>query len=395
MKRFTGAMALFAMGLTGCISVTPAGENKKPAEARPAAKQAPANGNLPPAQATGDGVAAAVSQWDHGPTHSRVGSVDHTAARPQSPPLPPVQARVPFSPPQTQMAAVQPPPVPEPVPGQPEMPSVTTPPAERVQQAVHLQQHQDAGVERIGTIASQKIDSPARPVSVPPAPSVKATPAEPKVTATKGGAPLFRLVNTKRITLNFEVTGLGASGLSAVELWFTQDGKEWKKHDAPPKAKAYVVEVEHEGMYGFTLLARSGTGLAKEPPQPGDAPQVWVIVDLTSPEIQLTDVKPSLQANQQHVAIKWRANDKNMGRQPITLSYAESEAGPWKVIAAGLETVGTYNWEVPEGTPAKVLFRAEAQDMAGNVGRATLTRPVVMDNKVPVVNILNVGVSAQ
>jgi hypothetical protein len=284
--------------------------------------------------------------------------------------------------------ALQPPPALAPLAAA-EMPSATTP---RIDPGVVPANHVQTDTQRdpVATITN-KADA-ARAVPVPPTPTVKSTQtAEARPSAAgKGGAPLFRLVNTKRITLNFEVKDVGSSGVAAVELWFTQDGKEWKKHDAPAQAKAYVVEVDDEGMYGFTLLARSGTGLAKEPPQPGDTPQVWVIVDLTKPDVQMNDVVSSMQGGNQFVSIKWRASDKNLGRQPITLSYADREEGPWKVIAAGLENVGSYNWEVPKGAPAKVLFRVEASDLAGNVGRAQLSKPVLMDNSVPRVQINSV-----
>jgi len=208
--------------------------------------------------------------------------------------------------------------------------------------------------------------------------------------ANKGAMPLVRLVNTKRITLNFEVADVGSSGLSAVELWYTQDGKEWKKHQAPTHAKSYVVEVDEEGMYGFTLLARSGIGLGMEPPAVGDQPQVWVIVDLSAPEVQLTEVTPITKGKEQEVSIKWSAADKNLGRGPVTLSYAESEDGPWQVIAANLECNGQFHWKAPVGIPAKVYIKAEATDLAGNIGRATTPKPLLMDSSLPKVSIVNV-----
>ena len=134
--------------------------------------------------------------------------------------------------------------------------------------------------------------APPRPqISLPPVPVVRDS-SSAETTVAQTGSPLMRLVNTKRITLNFEVKDVGPSGLASVELWYTKDGREWKKHDAPTKAKAYVIEVDDEGMYGFTLLARSGTGMGKERPAAGDQPQVWVIVDLTKPDVQLADVTP-------------------------------------------------------------------------------------------------------
>jgi hypothetical protein len=197
-------------------------------------------------------------------------------------------------------------------------------------------------------------------------------------------------VNTKRITLNFEVADVGSSGLSTVDLWYTQDGKEWKKHQAPTNAKAYVVEVDEEGMYGFTLVARSGIGLGQEPPAAGDQPQVWVIVDLSKPEVKLNEVTPLTKGKEQEVTIKWSAADKNLGRGPVTLSYAETEEGPWHVIAANLESSGQFNWKVPTAIPAKVFVRAEAADLAGNMGRAQTPKPLLMDSSLPKVSIVNV-----
>jgi hypothetical protein len=204
------------------------------------------------------------------------------------------------------------------------------------------------------------------------------------------GEPLVRMVNTKRITLNFEIKDVGPSGLSGVELWYTQDCKEWKKYDAPPQAHSYVVEVDQEGMYGFTLRARSGLGLAKDPPAAGDQPQVWVVVDLTRPNVTLDDVSPSVAARTQTLAIHWKATDKNLGRHPINLYYAEKEEGPWKPIATSLENNGIYHWQMPSGAPARLLVRVEATDLAGNVGRAQSPKPVLLDMSRPTVSILGV-----
>jgi hypothetical protein len=395
MKRIAGAPALLLLtGLCGCISITPTGpEVKKSAGEMKQPSPTAASTTGPAATAVTENPVPlpASSRWT-GPsaTQPQTNLVDHTAARPttSASPYQPegnvVQAPVPPLQRPNQPRPEQTPPLPQPPAPFPEMPSARTPP-------------NDPAVQPANHVQPEVAPPTPRPVPMPPAPSVKnSRPAESRQAAAsgKGGAPLFRLVNTRRITLNFAVQDVGASGVSAVELWFTQDGKEWRKLDAPPQAKAYVVEVDDEGTYGFTLIAKSGMGLAKEPPHSGDSPQVWVIVDLTRPDVQLTEATPSVQAGQQIVTIKWRASDKNMGRQPITLSYAEKEEGPWKVIAAGLDNVGSYNWEVPKGTPAKMLFRVEASDLAGNVGRATPSKPVLMDNSVPTVQILKVDANS-
>jgi hypothetical protein len=247
---------------------------------------------------------------------------------------------------------------------------------------------------RQGSVAS-KLDTPARvkPLSLVPVPPVRGAAAEvpdrSKPTLPRS-EPLVRMVNTKRITLNFEVKDVGPSGVSGVELWYTQDCKEWRKYDAPAQAHSYVVEVDEEGMYGFTLLAKSGIGLSHQPPTSGDLPQVWVIVDLTRPRVQLSEVTPTIRGKIQTVAINWKASDKNLGRHPITLSCAERSTGPWNTIATNLENSGHYHWQVPPGSPARLLMRVEATDLAGNVGMAESRQPVLLDASRPSISILNV-----
>ena len=210
----------------------------------------------------------------------------------------------------------------------------------------------------------------------------------------KVATPLMRLVNTKRITLNFEVKDVGPSGLANVEVWYTQNCRDWKKHDGPSNSKSYVVEVDEEGMYGFTLVARSGLGLSKDPPVSGDQPQVWTIVDLTPPEVQLTEVTPNMDAKQPQVTIGWKASDKNFSRSPISLLYGETEAGPWRVIAANLENTGKYTWQLPTGTPPKFIVRVEATDLAGNISRVQSAKPLLLDNSTPGIEITSVEANA-
>ncbi|NBO93724.1 MAG: hypothetical protein EBV06_15650, partial [Planctomycetia bacterium] len=90
------------------------------------------------------------------------------------------------------------------------------------------------------------------------------------------------------------------------------------------------------------------------------------------------------------VSIKWNASDKNLGRNPVTLSYAESEDGPWTVLAANMSATGSYMWKVPANIPPRVFLRAEASDLAGNVGRAQSSKAILMDASMPKVSIVNV-----
>jgi hypothetical protein len=202
-------------------------------------------------------------------------------------------------------------------------------------------------------------------------------------TPPRSAAPQVRLVNSKRIGLNYEIKDKGPSGISAIELWFTQDAsgrswQKWKEEDgkSPPP---FVVDVNGEGLYGFTLVVRSGVGLGDRPPQVGDPPHCWVEVDLTKPVARLTSVDVGRGAESGRLTIRWIASDKNLGPQPITLSYSEQAGGPWKPIAGSLENTGSYVWQMPKDIPYQFLIRVEALDRAGNAGADETPKPVIVD----------------
>jgi hypothetical protein len=210
-----------------------------------------------------------------------------------------------------------------------------------------------------------------------------------------------RMVNSKRFTLNYEVTEQGKSGISAVELWMTMDGRRWDKHSEQKRSEGvevrppYEVTVEKEGLYGFTLIVRSGVGLSVQPPQAGDPPQVWVEVDLTRPVVHISKVEVGRGPEAGSLTIHWTATDKNLGRQPITLSFAERPDGHWSTIATNRENIGRYVWRMPTDVPYQFYLRVEAVDRAGNVGMAETSKPVNIDLVLPKVNITDIAPKAR
>ena len=189
-----------------------------------------------------------------------------------------------------------------------------------------------------------------------------------------------RMVNSKRITLNYELKDAGNTGVTGVELWCTQDTRTWKKGEIVAQTNhSYTVEVKDEGLYGFTLLPRNGAGAGKEPPQPGDQPQVWVSVDVTKPVVQITSLEMTHPGKGAGMMIRWTAKDKNMGPRPINLAYAEEPEGPWTPIAVGLENNGQYEWQPTGGVPHHVYVRVEASDLHGNVGQVQTANPLRFD----------------
>jgi hypothetical protein len=220
-----------------------------------------------------------------------------------------------------------------------------------------------------------------------------------------GQTPL-RIVNSTTISLNYKIDDVGPSGVSAVELWYTQDGRSWQKHseqkrderkpDETTPKPPYVVEVSGEGVYGFTLVVRSGVGLGDRPPQLGDPPQIWVEVDKTRPVVHLLNVEVGQGAATGSLTVAWTATDKNLGPQPITLSYATQTDGPWTPITQGpIDNNGRYVWRMPPGVPYQFHVKVEATDKAGNVGSAQTTQLVKVDLAKPRPTIIDVNPGAK
>jgi hypothetical protein len=204
-----------------------------------------------------------------------------------------------------------------------------------------------------------------------------------------------RLVNKKEIHLNFDLEGVGPSGVSTIDLWYTMDGRSWNKNPTSfgkgTNQKSISFEVTEEGVYGITLVAKSGVGLGDRPPQIGDRPQIWIEVDLTPPQVQLHGVTVGSGADKGKLTVNWSARDKNLAAAPISLLYGEDAKGPWTPFGQKLKNEGQYVWQMPaDGLPYQFYVRVEAADRAGNVGAAVTADVVKVDLSNPKVRILNV-----
>jgi hypothetical protein len=202
-----------------------------------------------------------------------------------------------------------------------------------------------------------------------------------------------RKINSTRISLNYKIEDVGPSDVSTVEIWKTRDGRVWQRNakDADKKGP-FIVEVEGEGRYGITLIAKSGVGLGENAPRPGDEPQIWIEVDLTKPVVRIVDVIVGRGADSGNMTISWTASDKNLLHQPIAISYAIKPEGPWNPVpgASTLENTGRFVWRMQSDVPFEFFVRIEATDEAGNVGQATTQQTVKVDLSLPRARVLGV-----
>jgi hypothetical protein len=197
-----------------------------------------------------------------------------------------------------------------------------------------------------------------------------------------------KFVNSTKITLGYKLKDVGPSGISQVELYYTLDGRSWNRYDlkfgSDPNQKSVTFDVVGEGLYGLTLIARSGVGLGEKPPQTGDRPQVWIEVDTTKPVVQLQSVQVGQGPDKGKVIINWNARDKNLRSEPITLSFSENLTGPWTSITAEkLPNTGRYVWMIPEKIPYQFYLKVEAVDRAGNAGEAVTAEMIKVDLSTP------------
>jgi hypothetical protein len=200
----------------------------------------------------------------------------------------------------------------------------------------------------------------------------------------------LRRVNSRHLVFNYKLRKVGSSGVIGAELWYTRDGQNWDKAPSgiQPKGR-YQVDVSEDGVYGFTLLARTGFGGGKAPPKKGDPAQVWVEVDTSKPVVVISSIKR--RSDSRTILINWKATDKNLVRQPISISYLDLNTGRTVSIARHVENTQTYTWQVPLGTPSNIRIRVEATDQAGNVGVDETANPLHLDLAQPEVTDISVN----
>jgi hypothetical protein len=192
----------------------------------------------------------------------------------------------------------------------------------------------------------------------------------------------IRYVNTSRIRLRYNVVEKGKSGISTVEVWRKTIPGTWDT--TPLTSKTFNADQTGpepldidlgnvDGLYGLTLVAKSGVNVSLPPPTGNDPPQMTVRVIRTQPEVTINDVLVGKGPTAGRVTITWQAKQKDdlMSRQCITISYAGRD-GKWVPLHSGkLDNIGQYTWVVPPNyDDYRISFKVEAEDWAHNVGSA-------------------------
>jgi hypothetical protein len=234
-----------------------------------------------------------------------------------------------------------------------------------------------------GALDSEPVATTARGQTTLP-PGLPAPAATPHRTA-----PPVRLVNTREVALEYQLSRLGPSGVGSVILYLTTDGgQKWLefKDEKPDLTNAAIGSKYQrvltlppgEGVYGLILVVQNKGKIGKPRPKPGDVPEMIIEVDLTPPYAKLWGPQADPE-RRDAVVLQWAAQDKNLAANPVTLEWAAKAQGPWQLIAADLPGTGKHSWQVPAGSPVEVYLRLRVRDNAGNEAVAVTDSPQTID----------------
>ncbi len=159
--------------------------------------------------------------------------------------------------------------------------------------------------------------NPLPPTVRIPAPSDEPSPLVDRV--SRRSEAMWLYTNKRDITLNFDVTRSGPSGIKAVELWARHRAEDkgnckpavqQAKLDEPNRQVAilprdyvcvdrcegsrppFATRLWSEGTYQFRLVFESGTGVKSPAPACDDPPDLFVCLDTTKPDVEMLPPVP-------------------------------------------------------------------------------------------------------
>jgi hypothetical protein len=198
--------------------------------------------------------------------------------------------------------------------------------------------------------------------------------------------PPTKLLNTRSVALDFQVTKVGLSPVKAVELWVTRDGgKTWEKCDRVEGARSpFRTRIPGpDGVYGFKLVFESESGMRTAEPKSRQAPDQVLELDTTPPTVRVFPVQ-AIPNQSGTVLISWDAVDPHIDHATVRLEYS-LDARQWHLITTGKQVTvkGRFAWKVPNELPPKLFLRVSASDMAGNTGVAQTSEQMSIDLVAP------------
>ncbi len=197
--------------------------------------------------------------------------------------------------------------------------------------------------------------------------------------------PNARYMNSLMFRIAYSLQEVGPSGVSQVDLYITENrGQQWFHYGVDPdRVSPMEVTVPHDGEYGFAFRVTNGQGRVATPPQPGDVPDVSIVVDRTAPVVKLNPLRYDEQAEHNQVLISWTTQDNDLADRSISLYYSITAKGPWIPLQNWSPNSGQMVWSVPATLDQPIFVRLDARDFAGNVSSVYTDTPFLIDRSHP------------
>jgi hypothetical protein len=210
------------------------------------------------------------------------------------------------------------------------------------------------------------------------------------------GKVLFSKSKTFQLNYALDDQTVGPSDVASVEIWKLHPGpgQVWRKcSEKGKRIGPATVSVESSGRWGFRLIPVSGVGLKERDPLPGDAPDIWVEVDDRPPQVRVTNVIVTPEADGGYLIVSWKADDAFLHSMPITIFLASPQGGDWTAVATNLPNTGSWRQKLAElnlGPRYEFALKVSAIDEAGNSGENQWHDTVKTDLRIPKIKHIEV-----
>ena len=128
-------------------------------------------------------------------------------------------------------------------------------------------------------------------------------------------------------------------------------------------------------MYLVSVSVVGRNGLASPRPLPGEAPDIFVVVDVDDPQVRITGAKYGEGSRVGSLVISYECDDE----PTIATHYPSLQRLLGRALdhdCRGLRNEGQYIWAADPSLPRQLYLRIDAVDEAGNRGVYLLDQPI-------------------
>lgn len=173
-----------------------------------------------------------------------------------------------------------------------------------------------------------------------------------------------RFSKNREFILPFNLTDAEKAQVAQVHLFVRTPGEAWRKHDTlDPSAGKFRFMVPADGEYWFNIVTADKQGRLNPAETGNMSPALRVVVDTQSPLVELAPKQVGV-ALQAHLV----CDDRHLDKGSIKVEIQEG-GKPWRELPpiAG----HPFHYPIPTGEPCRL--RAQASDLAGNIGASELS----------------------